>query len=70
MKLWRNTREANTGMATNGILPGRRSREMNSELENSEAPYSWRAAMLSKMTRGLSSIRNLRSTPSTGTSPV
>ena len=40
------------------------------ELENSEAPYSWRAAMLSKMTRGLSSTRNLKSTPSTGTSPV
>ena len=69
MKLWRNTREANTGIATNGFWPPTK-RETNSELENSEAPYSCRAAMLSKMTRGLSSTRNLKSTPSTGTSPV
>jgi hypothetical protein len=69
MKLWRNTREANTGIATNGHCPPTK-REMYSELENSEAPYSSLAAMLSKMTRGLSSTRNLKSQPSTGTSPV
>ena len=69
MKLCRNTREANTGIATNGHWLATK-RETYSELENSAASNSWAAAMRSKMLRGLSSTRKFRSTPSTCTSPV
>ena len=47
MKLWRNTRDANTGIATNGFCPPTK-REMNSELENSEEARALRYAFFAE----------------------
>ena len=69
MKPCRKERDGKTGMATNGQEPAE-NREMNSELEYSQASNSSPPDMRSKISRGESMLMKFRSTPSTGTAPV
>src|SRR3984893_10942999 len=56
-------------MATKGQRPAER-REMNSELEYSQASNSIPPDMRSKISRGESMLMKFKSTPSTDTAPV
>ena len=68
-KPWRNTRDGNTGIATISRRPAAM-RVMKSELDISEASNSWFLPMRSKICRGSSMARKLRSMPCGFTSPV